>query len=196
MDLQEPQSLQRIPFSQVLRNTAGGGISQNGHQHHARVQQRQDSNPPRVTETVSVLPMHAYCPWLLLRVDGVAVIEPLSAGSSLKHHPPSPHCSSSSIPSPLSQHNPWPLWGCYFPPHKLCRALSELTCVEQCGWKSFFLMSWCLTGFLYLFQNQNKKSSFLICLLHLCWVLGFFCFVLFFPWLQTKWSRGCCCCGE
>lgn len=47
MDLEDLQSLQRISFPRALRNTAGGGIRQNGYERHGTVQQRQDSNPPR-----------------------------------------------------------------------------------------------------------------------------------------------------
>lgn len=90
------------------------------------------------------------------------MIEPLSAALSVVHLPVplQPFLSSPARALTVVRLR-------YFPSRRLRCALTELTCVEQCGWKSFFLMSWSLTSFLYLFQNQNKKSSLLDCLLHL-----------------------------
>lgn len=122
-----------------------------------------------VTAIVSVCPVQVDCLWLLQGVGAVALIEHISADSSLGCHPPSP-------PTLQFLFNPFfsfPAQAlavarlCSFPSHMLHCVLAELTCVEQCGGKSSFLMSWSLTSFLYLFQNQNKKSFSLVCLLHL-----------------------------
>lgn len=99
----------------------------------------------------------------------MALIEHISTDSSLGCHPHSPH-TLQFLFNPFFSFPAQALAVarlCSFPSHMLHCVLAEPTCVEQCGGKSYFLMSWSLTSFLYLFQNQNKKSFTLVCLLHL-----------------------------
>lgn len=109
MDLEDLQSLQRISFPRALRNTAGGGISQNGYERHGTVQQRQDSNPPR-----------PYCGSVSPPRASLLPVTPARGGWS--------GCDRTSVssqqpwvlstfqflfkPSFLPQHEPWLLWGC------------------------------------------------------------------------------------
>lgn len=140
--LQEPQSLQRIFFPRAFRNTAGGGISQN------QPASWQYSSVSRLTSSKSLLRHCQYSPHKLIASDPcegqVAVIEPLSADGSLECHPPSPHTLQFLFSAFLS----FPAQALavvqprYFPSHRLCCVLTELTCVEESGWKSFFLTSW------------------------------------------------------
>ena len=114
MDLQEPQSPQRISFPKALWNPAGGGIIQNGYQHHGKVQQWQDSNTPGLYCN-SVSPPHVSLSPVTAARGRWSGCHRTSASrqqawvSVCLYHI---LCRPSSIPSSLFQLKPWLLWGC------------------------------------------------------------------------------------